>query len=128
MMKNKKLKLSNTVSRILGITSLVLAMITTVYMSFWGGTKVSESILGNGMLVTKVVGAFSPFLIIFTLFPIIGVVAIYMQNKKLLWATVIVMFLLSILLIFSYGLLFSPSLVLLIAAAITLNKKVAKVD
>jgi hypothetical protein len=127
MMKNKKLKLSNTtISRILGITSLVLAIIATVYMSFWGGTRVSESIIGNGMTITERVGAFSPYLIIFTLFPIIGVAAIYMQNKKVLWATVVSMFLLSVLLIFSYGSTFSPSLIFLVAAAIALNNLVFK--
>jgi len=133
MLKNKKLKFSgNITSKILGVTSLVLATIVTVYASFWGAVLSTGSvirkgngiILGNGTVstITKRVGAFSPYLLIFVLLSIIGVVAIYKQNKKILWTTVIIMFLFSILLIFSYGLLFSPSLIFLIAAAIILNK------
>ncbi len=133
MLKNKKQKFSNNItSKILGITSLVLSIIVTVYASFWGAVMITESVIrkgsgtsigiGTATTITKRVGVFSPYLLIFVLLSVIGVAAIYGQNKKILWATIVVMFLLSILLIFEYGLLFSLSLIFLIVAAITLKK------
>ncbi len=116
-------------SKILAKLSLALTILASIYMSFLGATQGSTSVAEVGMgqeaseMIIERVGAFHPILIIFILFPILGLIGIHRKNKKILWTAALGMFLLSILWLLSYGLPFLPAVVLLLGAVLFYRKE-----
>ncbi len=116
-------------SRILANLSLVLSILASIYLSFLGATQGSMRLAERGMeaetseVIIERVVTFHPILIIFILFPILGLVGIHRNNKRILWIAAVGMFLLSILWLLSYGLVFLPAAVLLLGAALFYKKE-----
>ncbi len=121
---DKKMK-----SKILVKLSLALAILASIFMTFLGATQglmsVSEVGVGQGAgeMIIERVGAFHPILIVFILFPLLGLIGINRKNKIILWIAAVGMFLLSILSLLSFGLVFLPAVIMLLGAAIFYRKE-----
>ncbi len=119
----------NMKSKILAKLSLALATIATIYMSFLGATRGSMSVAELDMgqeaseMIIERIGAFHPILIIFILFPVLGLVGIHRKNQIILWIAALGMFILSILTLLSFGLVFLPAAVLLLGATLFYKKE-----
>ncbi len=76
-----------------------------------------------GEMIIERVGAFHPILIVFILFPILGLIGIHRKNKITLRIAAVGMFLLSFLTLLSFGLVFLPAAVLLLGGALFYKKE-----
>jgi hypothetical protein len=115
-------------SKILVWISIILAVGAAIYLSFWGASHVESHLVGEPPKEPVRTGAFHPILIVFVLFPIIGLMGIQKGNLWMLRAAAIGMFLLAMLSFFGAGMVFLPSALLLILAAIFFSKETKKVD
>ncbi len=119
----------NMKSKILVKLSLALTIIASLYMSFLGAMQGSMSAAEVGMgqdaseMVIERVGAFHPILIVFILFPVLGLIGIRQKNQRILWIAALGMFLLSFLTLLSLGLVFLPAAVLLLGGALFYKKE-----
>jgi len=108
--------------------SIILAVGAALYMSFWGASYVKANLMGELASEPIRTGAFHPILIVFVLFPVVGLIGIQKGNLWMLRVAAIGMFLLAMLSFFGAGLVFLPSALLLILAAIFFSKETKKVD
>ncbi len=109
---------SNMKSKILAGMSLILAIGIAVYSFFIKTARFAEVLPGQVLGEPTYVRNFEPFPLVFILFPVLGLAGIHLKSQRILWTATITMFLLCGLLIFSYGLLFLPSAILLLSAAL----------
>jgi hypothetical protein len=108
--------------------SIILAVGAAIYMSFWGASYVEENLPGESPAEPVRTGAFHPILIVFVLFPVVGLIGIQKGNLWMVRGAAISMFLLAMLSFFGAGLVFLPSVFLLILAAIFFSKETKKGD
>lgn len=107
------------IALILSCSSILLSVAPILYLTFYGWSYASFS-LETGEIEAGVTGEFEPFSIIWLFLSISGFIGILKRNRKILWISAMVMFLITILTLLSIGLLFLPaSLALLIAAVIS---------
>lgn len=117
-------------SKILANLSLAFTIIASIYMSFMGASQGSVRAAEVGMrqeaseMIIERVGAFHPILIVFILFPVLGLIGIHQKKQRILWIAAVGMFLLSILTLLSFGLVFLPAAILLLSGAIFYRKEV----
>ncbi len=107
-------------SKILAGLSLILAIGASILMSFWGASYMATG--PEGQVISGRTGAFHPILIVFVLFPLIGLAGIHQQNQRVVWMAAVGMSLLAVLSLLGAGLIFLPSVILLINAAIFFRK------
>lgn len=115
-------------SKIIVWLSNIYAVGVAVLYSSMKTTRFAEVASGQPLGDPTYVRNFEPFPIVFILFPLLGVAGIYLKSQRILWTATTAMFLLCGLLIFSYGLLFLPSAILLLNAALFYRKETKKVS
>lgn len=105
-------------AKTLVLISLILALMATIYMSFWGAMQVSESAIGEPPGKAERVGAFSPLLLVLLSFPFIGLIGIQKGNRWILMGAALSMLFFSMLAVFGAGIIYLFSALLLCAASL----------
>lgn len=111
-------------SKIIVWLSNIYAIGIVVRYSSMKTARFAEVASGQPLGDPTYVKDFEPSPLVFILFPLLGLIGIYLKSQRTLWTATTAMFLLCGLLIFSYGLLFLPSAILLLSAALFYRKEV----
>lgn len=100
--------------------SIILSIFAIIYSSFYG---VTTERISNGEAIIVETGQFELISVVWVILPLIGLVGIIQDKRKIVITVAFTMLLMTVLALLSIGLYFLPASFLLIIAAVTYSRK-----
>jgi len=100
--------------------SLILSILGIIFLSFYGITTESIS---NGKTILAETGQFEPISVVWLILPLIGLIGIVQEKRKIVMISALGMLLMTLLALLSIGLYFLPATFMLVIAAVTYGLK-----
>jgi hypothetical protein len=100
--------------------SLILSILGIIFLSFYG---ITTERISNGEAIIVETGQFEPVSVVWLILPLIGLIGIVKERKRMVVVAAFVMLLMTLLALLSIGLYFLPATFMLVIAAVTYGLK-----